>query len=301
MRYAPKPSVYLKPIFTPTPLADALTVDKLYLLHYFAYSKNFRFEGETHDFWEMIYCDSGEAAIQDEETAYQLLQGQAFIHAPNHFHNVKPDHANTNVVVIGFGGELSALYAVAGKLLEFTPLAKTFMRAIVSEARRAFAGPPNRVYQYKIDLKENAPPFAMQSIKNCLESLFLTLLGNPAPEPEPEGETRSAAARQIFEYLNENIGAKLSLQALAYKIGYSPAYLQRLFKEATGTSILQYFIGMKIERAKQLISEDKYTLAEIAELLGYDTPQYFSKQFKDITNMSPADYGKSIRETGILN
>ena len=107
MRYAPKPSVYLKPIFTPTPLADALTVDKLYLLHYFAYSKNFRFEGETHDFWEMIYCDSGEAAIQDEETAYQLLQGQAFIHAPNHFHNVKPDHANTNVVVIGFGGELS--------------------------------------------------------------------------------------------------------------------------------------------------------------------------------------------------
>ena len=76
--------------------------------------------------------------------------------------------------------------------------------------------------------------------------------------------------------------------------------MQRLFKEATGTSILQYFIGMKIERAKQLISEEKYTLAEIAELLGYDTPQYFSKQFKDITNMSPAAYEKSVRDTGIL-
>ena len=64
---------------------------------------------------------------------------------------------------------------------------------------------------------------------------------------------------------------------------------------------MQYFIGMKIERAEQLISEEKYTIAEIAEQLGYDTPQYFSKQFKDITNMSPASYEKSIRETGILN
>ena len=298
MYYAPKPAVYLKPTFTPTPLRDALTVDRLYHLHYFAYSKNFRFEGETHDFWEMIYCDAGEAAIQDEETGYPLLQGQAFLHAPEHFHNVKPDHANTNVIVVGFGGELSALSAVAGKVLEFTPLAKTYMRSIVSEARRAFAGPLNRVYQYKIDLKENAPAFAMQSIKNGLESLFLTLLENPAPVPD--GEATSAAARQIFEYLHENIGAKLSLQALAYKIGYSPAYLQRLFKESTGTSILQYFIGMKIERAKELISEEKYTISEIAELLGYDTPQYFSKQFKDITNMSPAAYEKSVRDTGIL-
>lgn len=299
MRHAEKPSFYLKPTFTPTPLTDALTVDELYLLHYFAYSKNFRFEGETHDFWEMIYCDAGEAAIQDEVTAYQLLQGQAFIHAPDHFHNVRPDHANTNVIVVGFGGELEALHAVAGRILDFAPLAKTYMRTIVSEARRAFAGPLNRVYQYKIDLKENAPQFALQSIKNCLENLFLSLL--EAPAPAPDGETNSAAARQVFDYLNENIGTKLSVQALAYKIGYSPAYLQRLFKEATGTSILQYFIGMKIERAKQLISEEKYTLSEIAELLGYDTPQYFSKQFKDITNMSPAAYEKSVRDTGILD
>lgn len=299
MKFAKKPSIYLKPTFIPTPLKDVLSVDKLYLVHYFAYSKNFRFEGETHDFWEMIYCDAGEAEIQDEETSYQLLQGHAFLHAPNHFHNVKPDHANTNVIVIGFGGNLDALFPAAGKLLELTPMAKTYIKTILNESRRTFAGPLNRVYQYRIDLKENAQQSAMQTIKNCLECLFLTLLENP-PE-EPNDETQNATARLILKFLNDNIGTKINLQILAYKIGYSPAYLQRIFKQATGMSIMQYFIGLKIERAKEYISEEKYSFSEIAEMLGYDTVQYFSKQFKDITNMSPAAYEKSIRDTGILN
>lgn len=299
MKHVQKPSIYLKPTFIPTPLRDALSVDRLYLVHYFAYSKNFRFEGETHDFWEMIYCDSGEAEIQDEETSYQLLQGHAFLHAPNHFHNVKPDHANTNVIVIGFGGQLDALFPAAGKLLEFTPMAKTYIRTILNESRRAFSGPLNRVYQYQIDLKEHASPSAMQTIKNCLECLFLTLL--EAPAEEPADETQNATARLILKFLEDNIGTKVNMQTLAYKIGYSPAYLQRLFKQATGKSILQYFIGLKIERAKEYISEEKYSFSEIAELLGYDTVQYFSKQFRDITNMSPAAYAKSIRDTGILN
>lgn len=300
MKFASKPSFYLTPTFTPTPLTDTLNVDRLYLLHYFAYSKNFRFEGETHDFWEMIYCDSGEAEIQDEETSYQLTQGQAFIHAPEHFHNVRPDHANTNVIVIGFGGDLAPLHGAAGRILEFSANAKLYIKNILNESRKVFFGPLNKVYQYKLEFKENARPGALQIIKNCLECLLIDLMESKEEQKGAEEGAQNHTVKQLLSLLAENIGEKINLQTLAYKLGYSPAYLQKLFKKATGRSIMQYFIQMKIDKAKEYISEEKFSLSQISEMLGYDTLQYFSKQFKDLTNMSPSAYLESIRETGIL-
>ena len=43
--------------YKPTTIKETLRVEKLYSLHYFAYLKNFTFEGESHDFWELIFCD----------------------------------------------------------------------------------------------------------------------------------------------------------------------------------------------------------------------------------------------------
>lgn len=93
----------------------------------------------------------------------------------------------------------------------------------------------------------------------------------------------------------------MTLQDIAEKLGYSVSYLKKIYKSRTGESIMQSFIRIKIERAKQLLAEEKYTVTETAELLGYDTLQYFSKQFKDLTNMSPSAFVKSVAKTGVLD
>ena len=54
------------------------------------------------------------------------------------------------------------------------------------------------------------------------------------------------------------------------------------------------------DQAKQYIAEGTHSFAEISELLGYDTPQYFSQQFRRVAGMSPSAYARSVGETGIL-
>ena len=286
--------------YIPTNIKNIVTIDKLYSLHYFAYSKTFYFEGELHDFWEIVYCDSGEADITDQDNNYILKQGQAFIHAPNKFHNVRPNRSNTNVIVIGFDGDLKVLYKISSMVLDISPNERSFIKNILSESRKVFSAPLNIVYQYSLDLKENAELGALQNIKNCLECLMLLLLEDKEHFSEPKDETQNYLVKQIISILEKSIGDKITIQSIAYKLGYSPTYLKKLFKDTMDKSIIQYFIQLKIQKAKSYISEGIYTISEISEMLGYDTLQYFSKQFKDITNMSPSAYIRSIKETGIL-
>ena len=131
-----------------------------------------------------------------------------------------------------------------------------------------------------------------------LESLLLTLC-----ESQPsvqQAELRNTVVRQLIAFLDENTDKRLTMQTISYRFGYSPAWLQHIFKAETGQSILQYFISRKIEKAKRLIAEGDFSVAEISDMLGYDTPQYFSRQFKELTNMTPSAYAESVKETGIL-
>ena len=288
----------MKQTYTPAALKQVLTVENIYSLHYFAYLKNFTFEGESHNFWELIFCDSGTVRIYDRDRQFLLGQGQAFLHAPGNFHNVRPEKADTNVIVTGFGGKLDILHNCAGRPLELSQPAKHFLRTILTLSRKVIASPLNRVYQYEISLREDASDVSVQLIRSCLESLLLTLCDSrPAAPPE---ESRNAVVRQLTSFLEENTDKKLTMQTVSYRFGYSPAWLQHIFKAETGKSIMQYFISLKIEKAKRLIAESEYSVAEISDMLGYDTPQYFSRQFKEFANMTPSAYAASVKETGIL-
>ena len=57
---------------------------------------------------------------------------------------------------------------------------------------------------------------------------------------------------------------------------------------------------MKIDRAKKLLSQQKYSVSEIADILGFGSVYYFSRQFKLHTDMSPTEYINSIKADNVL-
>lgn len=61
-------------------------------------------------------------------------------------------------------------------------------------------------------------------------------------------------------------------------------------------SIINYLINLRIQKAKEYIIEGKYTLKEISAILNFDSPQYFSLQFKKLTGLTPSQY-KTISQT----
>jgi AraC-like DNA-binding protein len=72
--------------------------------------------------------------------------------------------------------------------------------------------------------------------------------------------------------------------------------LTTLFSDLEGTTIEQFLINQKIEKVKELLVYDEYSLSQIADLLYYSSVQHLSMQFKKVTGLTPSQF-KEQRES----
>jgi len=93
----------------------------------------------------------------------------------------------------------------------------------------------------------------------------------------------------LVHYTEEQIRVNLS-DYLAEKLDYDYTYLSNLFAEREGTTIEQFFITHRIDRAKELLVYDEINLTEIAEKLHFSSVPHFCKQFKKITGLTPSQF-----------
>jgi AraC-like DNA-binding protein len=98
----------------------------------------------------------------------------------------------------------------------------------------------------------------------------------------------------LVYYPEKHPGSKLS-SLLADKMNLSYSYLSRLFSEETHISIENYMIQQRVERAKQLIMENRHTITEIAWKLNYSNVAHLSNQFKKVTGFTPTLFHKIIK------
>jgi len=79
---------------------------------------------------------------------------------------------------------------------------------------------------------------------------------------------------------------------ISENLNWDYSYLSKLFSELNGKTIEQYIIEQKIERVKELIKYNELNLTQISYELNYSSPQHLSKQFKQITGMTPSAFKK---------
>lgn len=110
--------------------------------------------------------------------------------------------------------------------------------------------------------------------------------------PEKSGGVVSDAVCYVQDHIYQN----LSLTDVADALHVHKGYLCRIFKEKMGVNLSNYITELKIKEAQNLLSSTECKTYEIAEKLGYQSPQYFSMVFKKQTNMSPNDYRKCANQ-----
>lgn len=98
-----------------------------------------------------------------------------------------------------------------------------------------------------------------------------------------------------INYMKNNISSKLNLNQLSNIVGISPSGLIWKFKTKLGTSPIDYLISLRIQLAKQLLSETKLSIQKIAEKCGFENSYYFSNFFKKRTGLSPSFYRDSLQ------
>lgn len=98
---------------------------------------------------------------------------------------------------------------------------------------------------------------------------------------------------QLEDYIKTNMSASITNQTLADAFGLVSTYISKLFKKYKGVSPSEYLLSLRIEKAKEMLIHDPDLLAkDIAEIVGYADPLYFSRVFKKVTGMYPSDYRK---------
>ena len=101
----------------------------------------------------------------------------------------------------------------------------------------------------------------------------------------------------IIELVNtdEKLSSAKFSDFLARKLNYSYGHISKLFSDVTFTSIENFIILQKIERAKQLILSENLTLTEVAWKLNYSSVQHLSNQFKKTTGITPTAFQRIIK------
>jgi AraC-like DNA-binding protein len=105
-------------------------------------------------------------------------------------------------------------------------------------------------------------------------------------------QIKQAVIELIHEMNNSNSVVRKS-DYLVSKLNKSYAYLSRVFSAIEHITLEKYIILQKIERIKQLIDQNEYSLSEIAYLMDYNSVQYLSNQFHKITGQTVSQYKKS--------
>lgn len=96
---------------------------------------------------------------------------------------------------------------------------------------------------------------------------------------------------ELIYYKDNRLKANLS-DYIAEATHHDYSYISNLFSEIENTTIEQYFIAQKIERAKELLVYDELSLNEIADLLHYSSTAHLSSQFKKVTGLTPSHFKK---------
>ena len=106
----------------------------------------------------------------------------------------------------------------------------------------------------------------------------------------------SPAVQKVMNYVNLNVAEPLTLKSLAAMCFISPSYLSALFKQETGSTLIDYINTQRVNRAAQLLVQNNHTIAAVAEEVGILDVNYFTKIFKKTLGVTPTRYRREHKE-----
>ena len=293
----------MKDNFTRHSFQRIFNVEKIITLFYMELSKNFYYDGERHDFWEMVYIDKGEMVCTADTNRFILKSGEMTFHKPNEYHNLSGDNAVApNVSIITFECKSRAMGQFEGKIFRLDAEEKALLSTLIAEGLSCFrlVDKHNPLLQ-KMEKIEPSPLGSSQMTKNLLEIFLIKLCRNTDVVTKKmrqsyviDGEDVPYNIKEILDYLRENIYGRITIRDVANHLGKSESTVKQQFSKYRPNGIMAYYQTMKIREARKLIREGNYNMTQIADLLHFENPQYFSKCFKRETGMTPREYKASI-------
>ena len=96
--------------------------------------------------------------------------------------------------------------------------------------------------------------------------------------------------QKAVNYVNDNIDGAITLDMVAEQVHLNPSYFSTIFKKETGVGFSDYLNKVRIEKSKSLLKDRRYSILDIALMVGFEDQSYYSRVFRKFTGMTPKDY-----------
>lgn len=230
-----------------------------------------------HRCYEIILLREGAMRVRIEQEAYEMEAGDMILIKPNRVHSLETDETSRHKLCI-FSPELIA--AVASPLKQH-PLTSPVVRNASRPYRDLFEG-----------IEETASIGGIKGFLYCVCDLFCKQLDFSREEVF---SGKDHLIRDMLRYVEKNMSAPCSLAATAAALGYSEAYLSRVFGETVGMPYTAYVRQVKINRACYLLKNTRVSITDVVNQCGYASVATFNHNFKELTGCSPTEYRKKNR------
>jgi AraC family transcriptional regulator, arabinose operon regulatory protein len=228
----------------------------------------------------LIYCVAGAGWLRMRGESWRVLADHAVLIPPGASHTYGTSkHRPWSIYWVHFVGCQADDYAEA---VGFRPESPVFHVGKAGEMIYHFESMYSRV-------RHGGNPKLLVSMSTSLAHFLgeLALQRQDAPTPAKAGLD---AVQQTIAFMRQNLSRSLTVAELAGIAHLSVPHYYSRFKEITGYPPIAFFLRMKMEEASHLLHSSDHKVKEIAHLLGFEDPLYFSRQFRRVTGMAPTEY-----------
>ena len=248
----------------------------------------FFYQGEMHDYWEVVYVESGKLTVSEDDKIYELSQGQIIFHAPMEFHRfwAKETDFPVNLKIFSFSLDSNVKHNLSKGVFTLQIDKREQFREITEDVK-------NNYYSGNwVECEENeiSPVEELKAIKK-FENFLLELISENSPDRTLNAKASAKRYIEVVTVLKENVEKNLTVDEISKLSHLSVTYIKRLFNMYAGCGVMQYFIKLKVVKGMKYLKEGM-SVSEVAEKLAFSSINYFSTVFKKETGISPLKYAK---------
>ncbi len=263
-------------------ISSSLNITEIYTKFYQEKGINYRFNGESHPYWELTYVDKGCLYTNVNNSTYVLNQGDLMFYSPFQFHTQYTlDNESCSYLTINFNMEFDKFKLLCDKVFTLDRTSYSTINFLIKELSLS------DIYSDDLSLC-----YLKQLIINILRTKNLSSYSKPTTHMQQSYENN--LLNEILSFINNNIYNKICIETICSNFSISPTTLHSLFKKNMDITVKNYVNNLKLNKGKELIKNSSYTFSEISEILGFSSIHYFSKKFKSHFGISPTEYSKSI-------
>ena len=251
------------------------------------FKTNYSFDGERHNWWEMVFVINGKVGITAESSVYTLERGQAIIHRPNEFHKIRSESpTEPTVIVVSFSADYFPDFSGRVYNIDLSQIEE--IQDLYKMSEECFNR--NTIY---VEAKKDADILTVQKLWLRLELLVFSVVTRVGCSPQVTKGFKSAEIYSAaIKYMEQNYDAGLCTGDIAKHFSISEAYLKKIFLKYSGHGVIQYYNRLRARIACTYLDKGK-SVKETADLLGFGDQNYFSTFFKRAMGISPTEFKKT--------